>query len=156
MYKILFLIVLALFFTSCSSKNSAFRYFDKSDVQAKAIQSSKKIDIIKNNEPEVVFRATYLNDIEKNKENIFIISAFFVNSQTQDIEQNGYKLWLNSQEPKSMEKIDKSDSKYKDFILKNSWANFYLVKFPLEKKVYNLNLKLSDGSSTAVLKFERW
>lgn len=156
MYKILFLTMVLFLFTSCESKNSAFRYFDKDDTYAKTVQNTKKTDITKNNEADIVFRATYLNNIKKEPTNTFIVSVFFVNSKTQNIKENGYKLLLNEQEPLSIEKIDSTNEEYKKFTFKNSWANFYLVKFPLEKKVYNLNLKLSNENSTATLKFERW
>ena len=38
MYKILFLIFISLFFVSCSSKNNAFKYFEKDEIETKGVQ----------------------------------------------------------------------------------------------------------------------
>ena len=66
MYKILFLIFISLFFVSCSSKNNAFKYFEKDEVETKGVQYTKKTDILINgNEVDVIFWATYLNKIDK-------------------------------------------------------------------------------------------
>ena len=83
MKKILFFLIISLFFTSCSSKNNAFKYFEKDDIETKGIHYTKKIDIVKNEEIDIIFWATYLNKIDKdisaeNKE-VFFVSLYFAN-----------------------------------------------------------------------------
>ena len=68
MYKILFLLFISLFFfVSCGEKNNAFRYFEKDDMEIKSVQYTKKADIVKDKEVDVIFVATYLNKVDKEK-----------------------------------------------------------------------------------------
>ena len=161
MYKILFLIFISLFFVSCSSKNNAFKYFEKDDIETKGIHYTKKIDIVKNEEIDIIFWATYLNKIDKdisaeNKE-VFFVSLYFANSDSQDLENNAYTLLLNNKESVLLEKVEKDNENFKSLMNKNSWANYYLVKFDTQNDSSNLSLELSneDSSKKATLNFER-
>ena len=83
MYKILFLLFISLFFVSCGEKNNAFRYFEKDDMEIKSVQYTKKADIVKDKEVDVIFVATYLNKVDKEKfglnEDSFLVSLYFSN-----------------------------------------------------------------------------
>ena len=159
MYKILFLIFISLFFVSCSTKNNAFKYFEKDEIETKAIQYTKKTDILKNNEVDVIFLATYLNKTDKEithkDQELFLISVYFTNKESQDVFENNYSFLLNGTSPILVEKVERDDENYKNLMLKNSWGNYYLIKFSA-KEVYNLNLTFKDkNTNLAQLNFEK-
>lgn len=159
MYKILSLAAIALLFTSCTSKNSAFRYFEKTDLEAKATKYTKKTDIVKNEEVDTTFFATYLNKIEKNfvDENYenFLVYTYFSNQNNQDLEENGFTLNLENNEPIEIEEIEKDSEKFKDLMLKNYWGKYYFVKFnKIEKSKFNLILQ-KDQPNKAILNFAK-
>jgi PBP1b-binding outer membrane lipoprotein LpoB len=160
MYKVLFLLIISLFFVSCSEKNNAFKYFDKDDIETKGVQYTKKTDILKENEVDVIFWATYLNRVDKNisskNEELFLVSVYFTNKDSQDIFENNYSFLLNGVEAISTQKIEKDNENFKSLMLKNSWGNYYLVKFN-SLDVYNLQIELKNqnATSTAVLNFEK-
>lgn len=158
MYKILLISIISLVFTSCTNKNSAFRYFQKENIQAEAIQNSKKTDIVVENETKVIFWATYLNKIEKYddfKKELFLVSLYFTNEENQNINEKNYKLTLNDNSEVEFEKIDSTNKEFHPLMLKNNWGNYYLVKFDEIKDTYDLKLKLSNGVNEAQLAFEK-
>ena len=130
MYKVLFLLFISLFFVSCSEKNNAFKYFDKDDVETKGVQYTKKTDILKENEVDVIFIATYLNKVDKNisnsNEELFLVSVYFTNKNSQDIFENNYSFSLNGIEPTSLEKVEKDNENFKSLMLKNNWGKYYI------------------------------
>lgn len=159
MYKILFLLIISLFFVSCSSKNNAFKYFEKDEIETKGIQYTKKTDILKDKEVEVIFWATYLNkidkEISKSNEDLFLVSVYFADKESQDIFENSYSFLLNGVNPISTQKVEKDNENFKSLMLKNNWGNYYLVKFAAQDS-YNLTLKLKNQStSSAQLNFEK-
>lgn len=159
MYKILSLAAIALLFTSCTSKNSAFRYFEKSDLEAKGPKYTKKADIVKNDEVDTTFFATYLNKVEKNfvDENYenFLVYTYFSNQNNQDLEENGFTLNLDENEPLEFEEIERDSEKFKDLMLKNYWGKYYFVKYNRSQKT-NFNLILQkDVSNKAILNFAK-
>lgn len=159
MYKILFLLIISLFFVSCSSKNNAFKYFEKDEIETKGIQYTKKIDILEDNEVKVIFWATYLNKIDKeisnSNEELFLISVYFSDKESQDIFENNYSFSLNGIDSISIQKVEKDNENFKSLMLKNNWGNYYLVKFNSQNS-YNLALKLKNQSSnSAQLNFEK-
>ncbi|MBY0540007.1 MAG: hypothetical protein K2P52_01150 [Campylobacterales bacterium] len=159
MYKILLLMFISLFFVSCSSKNNAFKYFEKDEIETKGVQYTKKTDILKDNEVDVIFWATYLNKVDKKisdtNEELFLVSVYFTNKESQDIFENDYSFFLNEIEPTSFEKVDKDNENFKSLMLKNNWGKYYLVKFK-SQDVYNLTIKLKNKTSnSAQLSFEK-
>lgn len=159
MYKILFLLFISLFFVSCGEKNNAFRYFEKDDMEIKSVQYTKKADIVKDKEVDVIFVATYLNKVDKEKfglnEDSFLVSLYFSNKDSQDIFENGYSLTLNNTAVIFSEKIEKNDERFKSLMLKNSWGTTYFVKFNPQNSS-NLSLSLKDDTSNkAQLNFEK-
>lgn len=160
MYKILILLSISLLFTSCTSKNSAFKYFEKDDIETKGIHYTKKIDILKDNEIDVIFWATYLNKVDKNisdsNKDMFLVSVYFANADSQSIKKNEYKFLLNGNEALIIEKIEEDNENFKSLMLKNHWGNYYLVKFDSLKDVNSLKLELTNQkSSKAILDFEK-
>lgn len=122
MYKILTLLFISLIFTSCTSKNSAFKYFEKDDIETKGIHYTKKIDILKDNEIDIIFWATYLNKIDKNisdsKKEVFLISVYFANADSQSMRKNEYKFLLNGAEAVLFEKVEEDNENFKSLMLK--------------------------------------
>ena len=159
MYKILFLLIIPFFFISCGPKNNAFKYFEKDEIATKGVQYTKKTDILKNKEVEVIFWATYLNkidkEISKSNEDLFLVSLYFADKESQDIFENGYSFLLNGIEPISTQKVEKDNENFNSLMLKNNWGNYYLVKFTAQNNS-NLALKLKNESvSSAQLNFEK-
>ena len=150
MYKFLLLASIPLIFPACSS-NSALTYFKKDALETRAIQYTKKTDLLYKNEVEVLFISTYLNNIKENlstKNNMFIVSIYFVNAKSQDLIQNNYSLTLNKRRPIKIEELKKDDKTYKNLMKRNIWAKSYLVEFPEVKDKYNLTLTLSKPKVT--------
>ena len=159
MYKILFLIFISLFFVSCSSKNNAFKYFEKDEIETKGVQYTKKTDILKGDEVDVIVLATYLNKVDKKisetNEDLFLVLVYFTNKESQDISDNNYSFFLNGESPLSVQKVEKDNENFKSLMLKNSWGNYYLVKFNAQNS-YNLALTLKNKNSNSVkLNFEK-
>lgn len=146
MYKNLLFFSLIFFIVSCSEKNNAFKYFNKSQIETKFIQYTKRTNIIKNNSVKVIFSATYLNGIENKdytyEKEKFLVSLYFVNSNEQDTTLNNFEIKLNNKKAIKLEKIDEN-YKYSN-ILKNSWGSKYIIQFNTIEKVYKLNLELSN------------
>ena len=87
---------------------------------------------------------------------VFLVSLYFANETSQDIEKNGFKILLNENEPVYLEKIEKDNENFKDLMLKNHWGNYYLVKFDLINYAQNLKLELTNQSTSKVtLGFEK-
>ena len=158
MYKILLLLFISLFFVSCSSKNNAFKYFEKDEIETKGVQYTKKTDILKGDEVDVIVLATYLNKVDKKisetNEDLFLVLVYFTNKESQDISDNNYSFFLNGESPLSVQKVEKDNENFKSLMLKNSWGNYYLLKFNA-KEVYNLNLTFKDNTNSAQLNFEK-
>jgi len=161
MKSFLFLSMFSFLIVSCTSKNSALKYFDEDEnnIRAEAIRYTKKADIVSNNQIDLIFMATYLNKINHNldeKEDNFLVYVYFSNSQTQDIQTNNYELLLNAQLPIYIEKLEKDDKTYKDLMLKNFWGTYYLVKFNNQNLVSKLNITLKPKFNDATLVFEKY
>jgi hypothetical protein len=156
MYKTLFLSILSTIFIGCSS-TSALKHFQKDEIYTKSMQYSQKADLLYKNEQKAILWAVYLNNLDEKefttKEEFFIVSLYFIDSDTQSLDENSYDFTLNGKTYKSIEKIEKDDPKYKDLLSRNSWGSYYLIKFDELKKIYDLNLKLSNPNTSTVLKF---
>jgi len=159
MYKTLSLSILSTIVIGCSS-TTALKYFDKSEFESKAMQYTKKADVIINKEQKVLLWGTYLNNTDitefDSKDEVFVTSIYFVEEKSQDINENGYFFTLNGKKPKSIEEIQTDNEKYKDILSKNTWGKYYLVKFNEVKDSYDLTFTLSNtNSNSAELKFEK-
>ncbi len=173
MYKTLFLSLLSTLFIACSS-NSALTHFNKKEIATRAMQHTKKADLTYKKEIKALFWATYLNNIDLKefdlKNETFLVSVYFTNSQIQDISKKNYQFTLkvenkyaNKDEPEfleinplSIQEITKNDLKYKEILGNNGWGKYYLVEFKEQKNKYKLDLKLENKETTsAQLNFEK-
>ena len=159
MYKTLFLSILSTIFIGCSS-TTALKHFKKDELEAKAMQYTKKADVIINEEQKVLLWATYLNNIDvkefESKEETFLTSVYFVNKDNQELGINGYSFSLNKEKAISIEEISKDNELYKNILSKNTWGKYYLVKFKKIKESDKLILNLSNANAnSAKLTFEK-
>lgn len=140
-------LISTLFFTACSSY-SITKYFKKDEFYLKALQETKKSDILEKNEVKAIFTATYLNRVNKKFndgfEN-FIVSIYEVNKSNQvDIE-------LNDKKYLEIDKIAPNSELIKSIPLKNSWATYYLVKFSKDEDIDKLILKFKNQDNQEAL-----
>lgn len=154
MYKTILLSLLSTIFVGCSSTN-ALKYFKANEQKARAIQHTKKADILENNEQKVLFWATYLNNIKELDKETFLISTYFINKKNQNLNAYDYKISLNEKnKPLSIKEV-KEDGKYSSILKNRAWGKHYLVKFETLKKETNLTLELKGKNSKVQLKFEK-
>lgn len=155
MKKSLFLLSLSssLFFTACTS-TSVVKYFEKEEFYTKAMQYTKKTDISKNNQVQLMLNATYLNSTEKKFNNDyenFIIGIYNINDEKElGLKNKEFVLLLNEQEPIVINELEKKQYLNK-VPLRNHWAKYYLVSFKkqhqafFEKQIYTLTLSYEDA-----------
>ncbi|MDX4040228.1 hypothetical protein [Aliarcobacter skirrowii] len=158
MKKSLLIFIIPFVFVACGEKNSALRFFDKSENEINAIKNTKKSDIVLRNEVEIIFMATHLNKVDEkieDSEDIFLVYTYFTALEEQDYRKNGYEVLLNGQTPKSVELLDKDGKKYDEFMLKNSWGQYFLISFDNKGEVSKLKLVLKPKTTEAVLNFEK-
>jgi hypothetical protein len=159
MYKTLSMSLLITMLVGCSS-TTALKHFDKNELEIKALQYTKKADLIINNEQKILLWGTYLNNIDikkfNSKDELFLVSIYFVNQESQDLNKNVYSFTLNEQKAQSVEEIKITDKKYKDILFKNTWGKYYLVRFDNIKNNYKLTLSLNNlKNNSAILNFEK-
>ncbi len=148
--KSILIVLMSFFLVSCSSK-SALEYFDKSDIEAKAFQESKKGDYLENGTPKVILWATYLNNVDEKKyrkNEQFLVSIYTSNSQTQSLRDLSYDFNLNSKGAFYIEKLNKDNEMLK-LISKNNWGEYYLIMFQKEQND-NLKLELTKDSKSII------
>lgn len=158
MFKFFAFVSLILIFSACGDKKYAYNYFDKTKKQERAIQDTRKLDILQDKEQKVIFWITYLNNIEElknEKEEFFLLNVYFADGLQKSIKDN-FEFNLNNKPLISLEKIDQNNPKYKDYIVKNNWGEYYLLKFEKIDSFDNLNLNITAKNFTgSKLEFRR-
>lgn len=123
------LLLSTLLLTACSNSKIA-NNFKNDSLSANALQNSQKTDIVIENRVNVMFTATYLNEVDSQfndgKEN-FIISVYKINSEKINI--NDLQVKLDTKSPLQIEVLSKEHIMREKLPLKNKWATFYLVSF---------------------------
>lgn len=134
-----------LLFTGCNS-NNALNHFKKNPESARAIQYTKKADLVYNNEINSMIFSTYLNKVNKkyesNKVNNFVVGIHLVNKNEHDFIKNDYFITLNDKKPLNIIKIDENSELVSSIPLKNNWANYYLLEFENDEN-QNMNIIFS-------------
>lgn len=159
-YKLLSLLFLIPFFTSCSDKTTALNHFEKNPQAAFSIQYTKKRDLLFDKKIVAMFFATYLNKTnEKYKSednNSFIVGVHLINEKLINSKNKKFKVFLNDKKAKSITKIENDSNLLKSISLKDSWADYYLVSFDNNKESKKLNLKfISSDSQQVHINFEK-
>lgn len=155
-----FILFLILFFTGCADKTSALNHFENDKLSAKAIQYTKKRDLLVNNEVEALIFLTYLNKVDKKysdeKIETFIFGVQIANKDKENFFKDSYKLLLEDKEALSIKGLDSNSELVKSIPLKNPWARYYLVKFnnKEEKRELVLNF-IHTKYGTTTLSFQK-
>lgn len=118
----------------CTS-NRAMTYFEKEELYAKAVQYTKKCDIIYQDQVKVMFTAAYLNSVDPryndDYEN-FIVSAYVVDSNEYNepfYKNDLFEILLNDTNLISIEPLSAEHDMFNNIPLDNAWTNYFLVKF---------------------------
>lgn len=158
MKKKIFLLVLCVFFTGCAS-NRAMTYFEKDEMYAKAVQYTKKCDIIYQDQVKVMFTAAYLNsvDVQYNDDyENFIISAYVVDSnEYNEVFSNNllFEVLLNDTNLISIEPLSQEHEMFNHVPLDNPWTNYFLVKFnPVELELAPVKVNFLNKTKTETKK----
>lgn len=140
-----FILVLILSLTSCSEKNSVLKNF-KNYENPKAIQFTKKRDVLLNGVLKGSFFVTYLNKIDssfedENYEN-FLVGVFLNSEEDKNFISENYSLLLENNRFEKITEIPNDSNIVKSISLKNSWAKYYLIKYKaVEKNRLNLTIE---------------
>jgi len=111
--------------------------------------------VIQNNEVKMLLYVTYLNSAKKEKYSDiyqnFLVSVYSKNN----IQLDSEKFKMNNRDLFYIKKIDKTSSLYKDIALRNSWSDYYIIKFYNTKKKY-LNLDyFYDDKNIIKIRFKK-
>ncbi len=135
-----------LFLSGCQTY-SAVSNFNNNEIYAKALHSTKKIDIIEDNKIKLMFTVTYLNEVYMQEDKSFILSLFEVDS-TKPINKNLIEASLNNKNLLSISKLEKDHKMYNNLVYKNPWAKSFIIRFKNNKeKKQELKLKYKDSKS---------
>jgi len=157
MIKIFTFLTIMFFIFGCSFKEP---FLEQDKVLQNSLAWTKKGEIYNSLEIKASIFATYLNPLEKAKNNHneeFVVSVFvdndFKDKKKAGLNNPDISLTLNSIKPILKKELDEN-SKYKKLApFKNEWSHYYLVKFPKSsKKELKLVLK-SEDYGIAVLNF---
>lgn len=148
MIKQIIFILFTLLLVACAP-NRALKHFEKEHTYAKAIQHTKKCDIVDENQLKVMFTATYLNSVDSkwnNDKESFIISVFVVDSKNNRPFYNNqkYEIDLNEKKNSFLKPLSKEHILFENIPLYNAWAPYFMLKFDSidedeHKKVISVN-----------------
>lgn len=141
-FYLLLCLSLSLFFTSCTS---ALNHFQKDPQSARAIQYTKKADLVYNTEIKAMLFVTYLNKTDNNFDssntNTFLVGTHFTNKDNHDFLENDFQIQINNQEELEITKLDQESKLISVVPLKNKWASYYLVEIKnTEDDNFNISL----------------
>jgi len=146
----LFAIFYSLFTITGCTPPSAMTFFDKDELYTKAIQYTKKADIITSFETKAICNVTYLNRVDKqwdNDEQNFIVGIYIVEDEKDDdkkyLNNPNVSLTMNGRNSISVTDLNSSHEMFGRIPLYNHWAKYYVVKFDKKEKETKLNIKFS-------------
>ena len=153
--KVLFFILSIFLFVGCSFKKP---FLESDTVLQESLVYSRKGEIYNSLEIKASLFATYLNRLDsKYKDGEYFVVSLFIDDDFEDSNRYGlnnraYRLTLNGEEYISKKEL-KNDSELRKLVpFKNQWSHYYLVKFPKQRGVKELELSHSSYGST-VLRF---
>ena len=150
---IFFATVLSAFLLSACTSNFLTKEFKKDEFYLKALQKTKKVDIVENNQIKNIYTATYLNKVDKkydDKYENFIVSVF----NTKTSPSSDLNITLNEKNYINYQELDKNLAIVKNIPLKNNWAKYYFIKFEKQDDKNSLTLIFSNqDNQEAQLKF---
>lgn len=124
-----------LFLSGCQSY-SAVNNFNSSEIYAKALHNTKKVDILEDNKIKLMFTVTSLNEVYPvNKDyQSFLLGIFEVNSKS-FMNKSQIQAKFNTLELVSIEKLPKEHVLRENIVYKNPWAKYFIINF--NKKAVN-------------------
>lgn len=151
-----FISFLIILLSGCSSYK-AMKHFNQDDLLTKAVQNSKKINLIHNNEVNAIINLTYLNAVDKefdtNTQN-FMIGLYIIDVKYKNEFKKPYLITMNNNKALDIKKIEKNHKMYTNIPIKNKWAKYYIVSFKKEKKDINLEIDITyENSNKSSLSF---
>ena len=153
--KVLFFILSVFLFVGCSFKKP---FLESDTVLQESLVYSRKGEIYNSLEIKASLFATYLNRLDsKYKDGEYFVVSLFIDDDFEDSNRYGlnnraYRLTLNGEEYISKKEL-KNDSELRKLVpFKNQWSHYYLVKFPKQSGVKELELSHFSYGST-VLRF---
>jgi protein-arginine kinase len=137
MFKYFLFSLLVLLFSACSS-NKALTHFNKDEFFSKALQFSKKCDIVYQNEVQLMLSASYLDPIyefdEANKKH-FLVGIYNAKQTNEDnvvltlLKNNQMNFKLNENDYIHIQAIDKQSQWHGALPLFNAWADYFMITF---------------------------
>lgn len=124
-----------LFLSGCQSY-SAVNNFNNSEIYAKALHNTKKVDILEDNKIKLMFTVTSLDEVYPvNKDyKSFLLGIFEVNSKS-FINKSQIQAKFNTQELISVERLTKEHVLRENLVYKNPWAKYFILNFNKNKNI---------------------
>ncbi len=135
-HKIWIFGIIMVLLIGCASKEekALMQVYEKKKFYHQKLQKTEKLQLYDEDITKVLVTATYLNEKNSNAldkpDEVFIVSIYFEESENRSFDQEGYRLTLNGNTPKSITVIDESDTRLKDISFISEWNYLYMVTFP--------------------------
>ena len=144
MKSILYILILTIVFTACSTQN-ALTSFKLTKKEQQSILNFQNVKIISKNKIKGIFSAIYLNEIDFNEYNEY--ENFYVCIYMKNTKDN-LDFFLNSKTPTYIEELDVNNKFSNLSAIKNKWHKYYLLRF--SKIDEDLKLKLIVNNKDSV------
>ncbi len=129
----------------CTSKEeqALMQAFETKKSYHKQLLKTEKTQLYDGNITKAMLTATYINgqtiDKEYKPDEVFVVGIYLEESEGLSLEDEGYSLTLNGNDPKSITILKEDDPLLKDISFASEWSYFYLVTFPhVSKKSFKL------------------
>ncbi len=127
MKKILFLVIISLFFSGCAIKNA----LKKDPLYEKTLKYTQRCQINNSLETKALLDVIYLNPLYKNlKKPSFLVGVY--NDFDNKLTNVEFNLTINNKKPKISTSIP-NYILYKNFPFYNSWMSYYIVTINANK-----------------------
>lgn len=141
----LVLLTIALL-SGCSSRDNAFRYFQKLDGdKERAVLNMRRISLKEGNRTESMLVAVYLNAVYPelyHDQNSFVVSLYDVDNRPLE----RFSLSLNDAAPVAAVELEQNCTLRRLMPIDNPWGKSYQVIFPGSRDT-NLTLRFGSGPS---------
>ncbi len=119
----------------CTSKEeqALMQAFETKKSYHKQLLKTEKTQLYDGNITKAMLTATYINgqtiDKEYKPDEVFVVGIYLEESEGLSLEDEGYSLTLNGNDPKSITILKEDDPLLKDISFASEWSYFYLVTF---------------------------
>jgi len=144
MKSILYIIVLVISFTSCSTQN-AFTHFKLSKKEENSLLNLQNIKITSKENVDGIFSAIFLNKIDSKR--FYEYEYFYIYTYLKD-KKDTINFLLNEKVPLQIEELE-ADNRFSNLsAINNKWYSYYLVIFSKQEGDLKLELIRNNTSST--------